>query len=52
MEHLSPEEQLKKAGKTKEEFTKEVMDYLVMLLSDQMGVPYEYSEVPTKDKTA
>lgn len=52
MEHLSPEEQLKRAGKTKSEFTKEVMDYLIKLYSDQMGVPYEYQEIPTEDKTA
>lgn len=50
MGHLSPEEQLKAAGKTKAQFTKEVMDYLIMLYSDQMGVSYEYHEVQTEDE--
>ena len=52
MERLSPEEQLMAAGKTQDQLGKEIMDYLVMLYSDQMGVPYEYQEVPTEDKTA
>lgn len=52
MERLSPEEQLIAAGKTQDQLGKEIMDYLVMLYSDQMGVPYEYQEVPTEDKTA
>lgn len=52
MEHLSPEEQLKRAGKTTESFAKEVMDYLIKLYSHQMGVQYEYHEVSTDDNTA
>ena len=49
---LSPEEQLKKMGKTKSELELEIMDTLIQLYSHQMGMEYEYHEIPTEDKTA
>ncbi len=49
---LSPEEQLRQAGKTKSQFTNEVMDYTMMLYSDQMKREYEYQEIPPGDETA
>lgn len=52
MNCLSPEEQLKKMGKTKSEFELEIMDTLIQLYSHQMGMEYEYHEIPTEDKTA
>ncbi len=50
MVRLSPEEQLKKMGKTKSE--PEIMDTLIQLYSHQMGVEYEYHEITPEDKTA
>ena len=52
MNHLSPEEQLKKMGKTKSELETEIMDTLIQLYSHQMGVEYEYHEITPEDKTA
>lgn len=52
MRYVSPEEQLRQAGKTKSQFTNEVMDYTMMLYSDQMKREYEYQEIPPGDKTA
>ena len=52
MVRLSPEEQLKKMGKTKSELETEIMDTLIQLYSHQMGVEYEYHEITPEDKTA
>lgn len=52
MSCLSPEEQLKQAGKTKSQFTNEVMDYTIMLYNDQTKTEHEYQEMSTDDKTA
>lgn len=52
MAYLSLEEQLLREGKTKSDFTNEVMEYTMKLYNDQTGIEHEYQEIPTGDKTA
>lgn len=52
MSCLPLEEQLKQAGKTKAQFTSEVMDYMMKLYNDQTGIEHEYQEISPEDKTA
>ena len=52
MNCLSLEEQLSRAGKTKSQFTNEVMDYTMKLYNDQTGIEHEYQEISSEDKTA